>query len=204
MDNKRRGPIGIELVRRGLINQGDINKAIEYQREHPNKKIIEVINILNLCDEHALINALGDILDEKAIILTPNDININVNVLDYISIDVARQNKAIPFDIVGNKVKVCFADTLDRKSVDTVRLILLNKGLIMEKYITFEKNINKILETLEGAATENINSNVDATGLVDSIIKTAMKKRASDIHIEPLENEVRVRYRIDGELVTAV
>ena len=42
-----------------------------------------------------------------------------------------------------------------------------------------------------------------STGLVDSIIKTAMKKRASDIHIEPLEDEIRVRYRIDGELVTA-
>ena len=39
MDNKRRGPIGIELVRRGLVDQDDINKAIDYQRENPNKKI---------------------------------------------------------------------------------------------------------------------------------------------------------------------
>ena len=202
MDNKRRGPIGIELVRRGLVNQEDINKALDYQKENPNKKIIEIINILNLCDEYVLIEALGDILDEKSIILTKSDINVNVE--DYISLDVAKQNKAIPFDITGNKIKVCFADTLDKKSVDTVRLILLNKGLIMERYITFEKNINDILESLEGTATENINSNADTTGLVDSIIKTAIKKRASDIHIEPLENEVRVRYRIDGELVSAV
>ena len=202
MDNKRRGPIGIELVRRGLVDQEDINKALDYQRENPNKKIIEIINTLNLCDEYVLIEALGDILDEKSIILTQNDVNINIS--DYISIDVAKQNKAVPFDITGNKIKVCFADTLDRKSVDTVRLILLNKGLIMERYITFEKNINEILESLEGVATENINSNTDTTGLVDSIIKTAIKKRASDIHIEPLENELRVRYRIDGELINAV
>lgn len=202
MDNKRKGPIGIELVRRGLINESDINKALEYQKENPDKKIIEIINILNLCDEYALIEALGDILDEKSIILTGSSINLNVS--DYISMDVAKKNKAIPFDITGNKIKVCFADTLDRKAVDTVRLILLNKGLIMERYITFEKNIDDILESLEGTATENINSNADTTGLVDSIIKTAMKKRASDIHIEPLENEIRVRYRIDGELITAV
>lgn len=202
MDNKRRGPIGIELVRRGLVGQEEINKALEYQKENPNKKIIEIINTLHLCDEYVLIQALGDILDEKSIILTRNDVNLNVS--DYISIDVARQNKAIPFDIIGNKIKVCFADTLDKRSVDIVRLILLNKGLIMERYITFEKNINDILESLEGQATENINSNGDTTGLVDSIIKTAIKKRASDIHIEPLENEVRVRYRIDGELVNAV
>lgn len=201
MDNKRKGPIGIELVRRGLVTEEDINKALDYQRENPNKKIIEIINILHLCDEYQLIEALGDILDEKSIILTKDDINLNIS--DYISMDVARHNKAIPFDITGNKIKVCFADTLNKRSVDTVRLILLNKGLIMERYITFEKNINNILELLEGTATENINSNTDTTGLVDSIIKSAMKKRASDIHIEPLENEVRVRYRIDGELVTA-
>ena len=201
MDNKRKGPIGIELVRRGLITEEDINKALEYQKDNPSKKIIEIINILNLCDKYQLIEALGDILDEKSIFLTRSDININIS--NYISIDVARQNKAIPFDIVGNKVKVCFADTLNKKSVDTVRLILLNKGLIMERYITFEQNINEILEFLEGKATENIDSSVDTTGLVDSIIKNAMKKRASDIHIEPLENEIRVRYRIDGELINA-
>ncbi len=39
--------------------------------------------------------------------------------------------------------------------------------------------------------------------LVDSIIREGMEKRASDIHIEPLLNEVRIRYRIDGELFTA-
>ncbi len=201
MDNKRRGPIGIELVRRGLVTEEDINKALDYQKDNPDKKIIEIINILHLCDEYQLIEALGDILDEKSIILTKNDINLNIS--DYISMDVVKQNKAVPFDITGNKIKVCFADTLNRRAVDTVRLILLNKGLIMERYITFEKNINDILESLEGVTTENISSNVDATGLVDSVIKNAMKKRASDIHIEPLENEVRIRYRIDGELITA-
>ncbi len=202
MDNKRKGPVGIELVRRGLVNEEDINKALDYQRDNPNMKIIEVINELGLCDQYELIEALGDILDEKSIILTPNDIKLNLS--DYISIDVAKQNKAVPFEITGNKIKVCFSDTLNKRAVDTVRLILLNKGLIMERYITFEKNIINILETLEGTATEDINSNTDTAGLVDTIIKTAIKKRASDIHIEPLENEVRVRYRIDGELINAV
>lgn len=201
MDSKKRGPIGIELVRRGLVNEEDINRALEYQKENPNKKIIEIINTLSLCDEYSLIQALGDILDEKVLILTQSDVKINPS--DYISIDVIKKNKAIPFEITGNKIKVCFADTLDKKAVEIVRLILLNKGLVMEKYITFEKNINQIIETLEGTATDNINSNADTTGLVDSIIKTAIKKRASDIHIEPLDDQVRVRYRIDGELVNA-
>lgn len=202
MDVKKRGPIGIELVKRGLIREEDINKALEFQKEHPNKRIVEIISLLNLCDEYSLIEALGNILDERGIILTQGDIKINPS--DYISMDVVKQNKAIPFEINGSKIKVCFADTLNKKAVDTVRLILLNKGLIMEKYITFEKNLNDIIESLEGKATETINSNTDITGLIDSIIKTAIKKRASDIHIEPLDNEVRIRYRIDGELVNAV
>ena len=200
MDKK--GPIGIELVRRGIVTQDDITKALEYQKENPKMKIIEIINELGLCNEYTLIDALGEILDEKSIILTMNDININIS--EYISLDVVKQNKAVPFDITGNKVKVCFSDTLNKKAVDTVRLILLNKGLIMEKYITFEKNINNILDSLESVSTDKVDSSTDTTGLVDSIIKTAMKKRASDIHIEPLENEVRVRYRIDGQLINAL
>ena len=74
----------------------------------------------------------------------------------------------------------------------------------MDKYITFETNIDKILTSFEGTASENINTNRDISGLIDSIIKTAMEKRASDIHFEPMENRLRVRYRIDGQLITAI
>jgi len=198
---KIKGPIGIELVRRGLIDEQDISKAIEYQKDHPDKKIIEIIHTLNLCDEIQLLETLGEILDEKPLMLTRADINIKIS--EFISLDVVKRNKAVPFDISGNKIKVCFADTLDKAAVDTVRLILLNKGLIMERYITFENNINDIIASLEGAATETIDASADTTGLVDSIIKTAIQKRASDIHIEPLEKELRIRYRIDGLLIDA-
>ena len=199
---EKRQPIGIELVKRGVVQEADIEKALDYQKTHPNKKIGDIINILGLCDPNILINAIAEILDEKAIFLMERDIKIDV--LDYISLDLIKQNKAIPFEISSGKIKVCFADTFDRKTVDVVRLLLLNKGLVMEKYITFETNILNIIDSLEGTANENININADISGLVDSIIKTAMDKRASDIHIEPLEKKVRVRYRIDGQLINAV
>lgn len=195
-------PLGIELVKRGVVSEGDIEKALDYQKLHPNKKMGDILNILELCDPHVLINAIGSILDENAILLQEQDVKINI--LEYISLDIAKQNKAIPFDMGQGKIKVCFADTSNKRSVEVVRLLLLNKGLIMEKYITFETNVEYLLGTLEGTATENINTNADVSGLVDTIIKTAMEKRASDIHIEPLENTVRVRYRIDGQLMTAV
>ncbi len=201
MEANRRGPIGIELVRRGLISQADINKALDYQRRHPEKKIVEIIRTLNLCNEYVLLETLGEILNEKAIMLTQSDVQININ--QYISLDVANKYKVVPFQINGNKIKVCFSDTLNKEAVDTVKLILLNKGLTMEKYISFEKNVMDVLKNFEGNSIENIESSGDATTLVDSIIRTAMKKRASDIHIEPLEDSVRVRYRIDGELIKA-
>lgn len=200
MEGKNKIPIGVELVRRGLINENDVNKAIEYQRKHPTHKLGDVIHILRLCDNYELIKAIGEILDEKAILLQPSDVTLSVT--DYISLDVAKQCMAIPFEIVGGKIKVCFADTSDRKAIDTVRLLLLNKGLVMERYITFRSNIEEILSLMQGTTHERIETIQDITSLVDSIIKNAIDKRASDVHIEPQEDGIRVRYRIDGELIT--
>lgn len=197
----KRQPMGIELVKRGIVTEEDIEKALDYQKTHSNKKLGDIINILGLCDSNALVNAVGDILGEKAIYLLENDIRIDI--LEYISLDLVKQNKAIPFEIASGRIKVCFADTTNKRSVEVIRLLLLNKGLVMEKYITFETNIERIIDSLEGNTSGDIDTNADVSGLVDSIIKTAMEKRASDIHIEPLEKIVRVRYRIDGQLVTA-
>ncbi len=198
---ERRVPIGIELVRKGVITENDIQKALEYQKIHTNKKLGDILNELKVCDSYRLIQTIGEILGEKAILLEPSDIKINLD--DYISPDVLRRNRAIPFEIEGGRIKVCFSDTANKRAVDTIRLLLLNKGLIMEKYITFDSNIEKILVSMQGKETDDINSSSDITGLVDTIIKKAMDKRASDIHFEPMEDELRIRYRIDGELFTA-
>lgn len=198
---ERRQPIGIELVRKGVINENDIQKALEYQKAYPSKKMGDILNIIGACDSYTLIQAIGEILGEKAILLEKSDIRINLD--DYISTDVLKKNRAIPFDIEGGRIKVCFSDTANKRAVDTIRLLLLNKGLIMEKYITFDSNIEKILESLEGNETDEISSSTDTTGLIDTIIKKAIDKRASDIHFEPMENELRIRFRIDGELFTA-
>lgn len=201
MDNRRNQPIGIELVKRGIATEDDINKALEYQRTHPNKRIGDLLNELGLCEPRKLINAIGEIIGEKAIYLTVADIKIDIT--NYISLDIARKNNAVPFDVDTGKIKVCFAETTNKRTVDQMRLLFLNKGLVMEKYISFESNILNIINSLEGVASDNIDVNADISGLIDSIIKTGMEKRASDIHIEPEESTVRIRYRIDGELVTA-
>ena len=201
MDVRKRQPIGIELVKRGIVTEEDIKRALEYQKAEPKKKLGDILNILRACDPYTLINAIGDILDERSLFLKEAD--IKVNIIDYISIDIARQYKAIPFEEVNGRIKVCFADTSNRRAVETVRLLLLNKGLIMEKYITFETNIDLILNSFSGSS-ESIDVNADVSGFIDSVIKTAMEKRASDIHIEPMQEGLRIRYRIDGVLINEV
>ena len=204
MDLKRRQPIGVELVKRGIVTENDIEKALEYQREHPKKKLGDILYILEVCDPFKLIEAIGDIIGTKGVLLTNKTLKIKIT--DYISLDIAKENKAIPFEVNNGKIKVCFADNVNQRAMDAMRLLLLNKGLVMESYITFESDIDRIIKSQEGEATTNLNvkgRNDTITNLVDSIIKTGIERRASDIHIEPMENKVRVRYRIDGELFTA-
>ena len=200
MAGTRTQPIGIELVKRSVVTEEDIKNALEYQKTHNNMRIGDILYELNVCDPQILIEAIGDIIGEKAIVLTTN--NIKINVTDYISLDVAKRNKAIPFEVEAGKIKVCFSETTNTRTIEAMRLLFLNKGLVMEKYITFTQIINSILTSFESTAEEEIDVNADISGLLDSVIKTAMEKRASDIHIEPEEDSVRVRYRIDGELVT--
>ncbi len=202
MEIKRRQPIGVELVKKGIVKENDIEKALEYQRKHPNVKIGDCLYELDVCDPYVLITAIGEILGEKGVLLSKSSIKLNIS--EYISLDIAKKNKAIPFEIENGKIKVCFANTVNKRSIEAIRLLFLNKGLIMETYITFEKDIEQILKSLEGKPTTDINSaGVTIINLVDSIIKTGIEKRASDIHIEPMATSVRVRYRIDGELFTA-
>lgn len=202
MDLKRNIPLGVELVRKGIVTEAQVNTAIEYQKTHRKMKLGEILNEITDCEEDVLIKAIAEIFGEKGMALKFNDISINIE--EYISLDVAKECRAIPFKIEQGKIKVCFSDVSNKNNVDKVRLLLLNKGLIMDKYITFNTNIEDIFDKLEGKADSNINANDDTIKLVDSIIKTAMSKRSSDIHFEPMENNLRVRYRIDGELYTVV
>lgn len=198
MDVKRRQPIGIELVKRGVVSEEQIKTALEYQKAHPNEKLGDIIHKLHLCDERQLLAAIGDIFGEKTMLIKPHDIKIKMD--EFISPDVLRQNSAVLFDVIDGRALVCFSDTANRRAIDTIRLLLLNRGLVMDRYITFKSNIDEVLSSMSGRVTEKIGAANDVTSLVDSIIKTGMERRASDIHFEPMEDKLRIRYRIDGEL----
>ena len=201
MANNRQ-PLGIELVRRGIVSQQDIENALEFQRTHPSEKLGDILFEQNATgDVEGLLKNIGEILDEKTIMLTNYD--IQVNVFDYISSDLMKQYLAVPFEVGEGTIKVCFASSNDKSAVDSVRMLMLNKGLVMEGYITFRPVIEKIIRQLTTGSIK-IDEDTNVTTIVDNIIRKAMEMRASDIHIEPMEDCVRVRYRIDGKMIEIV
>lgn len=96
---RNKSPLGIGLVSRGVLSEKDIEVAIEYQKDHPNKRIGDIIHTLNLCSSVELIKNMGEILGEKVILLTKDTVKIDLK--EYISLDVCKACKAVMFDIDG-------------------------------------------------------------------------------------------------------
>ena len=195
-------PLGIELVKRGTVTGADIEKALKYQETHRTRKIGDILYIQKVADPQRLIKDVSEIIGKKGIYLQASDIKLEPT--EYIPFDVMKKNKCIPFDADNGKIKVAFAD-IDKSddSIKSIKMLMLNKGLVLEVYFAFQTNVEEILERYDTKSKEdleNISENETVTELVDNIIKLGIEKRASDIHIEPQVDSVRVRFRIDGQL----
>lgn len=200
--DKRKQPLGIELVKRRIVTAEDIENALEYQGKHSNRKIGDILYILKAADPKLLINEISNILGRKGVYLKQNDVTIEPT--NYIPIDIMKKNYAIPYAIENGKIKVAFADITNKdENIKSIKMLMLNKGLVVDPYIAFQKNVEEILEKYEENTKKNmeeLDATDNVTELLDSIIKLAIEKRASDIHIEPQAEDVRVRFRIDGNL----
>ncbi len=204
MEIQKRQPIGVELVKRGIVKEVDIQRALDFQKTSPQKKIGDILYEMGVSDPRTLIEAIGNIIGIKGMIIDTKTLNLRL--VDYIGVENAKKLKVLPIEIVnGTKMKICFSNTTDRKGIEQIRMLLLNKGIVMDPYVTFEKDILRVLQGLESTASNEIKDTQggNITALVDNIIRTGIEKRASDIHIEPMSETIRVRYRIDGELITA-
>lgn len=198
----RNQPLGIELVKRGIVTGQDIEKALKYQETHRSRKIGDILYILKLADPKKLINAVAEILDKKGKYLEID--NMKIEPTDYIPFDVMKKNKAVPFSVESGKIKVAFADVANSESsIKSIKMLMLNKGLVLEVYIALQANVEEFLQSYEESANQNIDDiggNETTTEIIDNTIKLAIEKRASDVHIEPQSDSVRIRFRIDGEL----
>ena len=107
MEIKRKQPLGIELVRRKIVDGGAIERALKYQNEHPNKRLGDILYILKEAEPNTLAEEIGDIIGTKGIYLT--DGKITIEPTEYLPLDMMKSYKAIPFDIESGKIKIAFA-----------------------------------------------------------------------------------------------
>ena len=129
-------PLGIELVKKGIVTAEDIEKALKYQENHRDRKLGDILYILKVIESKKLIKGVAEILGEKGVILKYED--IPEQILNYIPFDVMKKNFAVPFETENGKIKVAFADVKNnQENMKSIRMFMLNKGLVLDPYIAF-------------------------------------------------------------------
>lgn len=211
--------LGELLIGAGLITNEQLDQALNIQRAS-GKKLEEVLNDQRLVSEEQIIEALGFQLGVPYIDISKTSIDIEV--VKLIDESLAKRYLLIPISKSGENLKVAMLDPTNIFAVDDIRIstgLEINPIIATKKDITdaieqyydtenakealeeFEKKDN-ILEEVEALNEMELTelNNAPVVKLVNSIIKQAANKKASDIHIEPFEKYVKVRFRIDGDL----
>jgi general secretion pathway protein E len=204
-----------------IITQDQLN---EYKKLEPSKQVdllAYALDVLKI-EQDKIAEAFSKSLS-VSLVKNIEEEEIDVSLLGRITIKFLRDNIILPY-IPNRKLTLLVANPCNIEVLDEIRLVFGNytiavasKNLIDEaigRYYPFEGS-KKVMEELEadgeGAQTIDFNtiSEEDALGiaqeapvikLVNSILFQAVKRGASDIHIEPFEKDLRIRYRIDGSL----
>ncbi|MBW9144437.1 GspE/PulE family protein [Clostridium sp. CM028] len=219
LQNKQK--LGYILVQTKKITEEQLKSVLKKQRIS-GKRLGEQLIEDNILTEDVIIDVLEIQLGIMRVDLERTVVNMEA--VKCISESLALRYNLIPIDIEDNKIKVAMADPLNVFAIDDVGI---SSGYEVEPLITTQTAIKKSIDRyyssqyVQKAANELVKSqtqsdikglsveesdslenikNAPAVRLVDSLVKNAVKSRASDIHIEPFDEYVRVRYRIDGEL----
>lgn len=207
---KRR--LGEMLIEAGLITTSQLDEALEQKR--PGEKLGDTLIRLNHITETQLIQMIHEQLHVPIIELYAQDINVTVTKL--VPKALAQKHDVMPYQLIGNTLHIATADPLDLIAIDDVRL---QTGMNIEIGISTREQIRKtisryyemdhsLVEILKEDAPEqerqDTNNRDDAPiiRLVNQIFLSAIDQRASDIHFDPHEKQLHVRFRIDGDLRT--
>lgn len=211
--------LGDLLVKSGVITEEQLMNALALQKG-TGRKIGEVLMDEGFVTDEVIAQTLSQQLNIELVDL--NNISIEHEVLNLIPLEILKKNKMIPVEYGEdlNVLRVAMADPMDITALDDISIItnlqvepLLTTGrkimLALDKYYgqgdvktaleAYAKEKDLGLDDEADIYEENINSS-PIVKLVSDMIASAVRQRASDIHVEPMENQVRIRYRIDGAL----
>ncbi|MFH0819361.1 MAG: ATPase, T2SS/T4P/T4SS family [Patescibacteria group bacterium] len=209
------------LLAKGLITPADQEK-IEKESQLQKREVLDIIEEKRLVPEDALVKIKGEVFNIPVIDLT--DRQIEHDVLNLVSEKIARNYNLVPFERNKDEVKVALLNPQDYKAVETLDFIARQKELhfvyfiisayslnsVLKQYANLSKEVSKALEDvdllsdepeiLEDDEASKVVKNAPVSKTVSVILRHAIEGGASDIHIEPMEKETRVRYRVDGVL----
>jgi len=212
------------LVQEKLLSREKLQEALDIQKKK-NIPLREVLLRQGFVDETKLISALSRYLYIPTLSLS--NYRIDQSLVEIVPQRIASQYCLVPISRIGDTLTVAMADPLNVFALDDLRLIT---GYKIDPVIALEKDILQAIrnayhkneevpfleeETLKGAGSAvfaesaplELDTLRDETAtapivkLVNLAISEALKRRASDIHIEPQESDLRIRFRIDGDLV---
>lgn len=222
-------PLGEMLLRAGKINQEQLEKALQHQEKHGGKLGEILLSLGFVKDKNVIDEALAKQLNIGRIKLT--DIDIDPEVANLIPEETCRKFTVVAVIKVGKMLFVATSDPTNNFVWDTLKFLTGFEiqpvfapkeeilSILDKCFGTAPEDIGKLgsaaaedLQVVESEEEEEKITQVDyeralhdkpLVRLVNSIIADAVRARASDIHIEPFENRVRVRYRVDGVLHVA-
>ncbi|UCG32189.1 MAG: Flp pilus assembly complex ATPase component TadA [Phycisphaerales bacterium] len=211
--------LGDILLDRGKITEQHLEAALA-ARKSPNDRLDKILVRLGFVKERDVLEAMGEQLAIPVVDLTQEE--IDTDTLRQMPSKLVHNRGLIPIVSNGSTVKVATSNPFDLYALDELRLLL---GKRVETVLATEADIQRVIKQYFGVGGQTIDEmideddvellsdSVDETGdliemaqeatvvrLVNEILLEAVRDRASDIHIEPYENDLKVRYRIDGVL----
>ncbi len=211
--------IGKLLIERGKLNAADLDRARRVQQETP-ERINVILTQLGLVSERDMAEALALYLDLP--LVTAADYPTQAILEDQTSTKFLKEYRIIPLADTAEGLVLAIADPLDAYAVNAMRLltgkpVLPRVGVPAEIEAAFERlygsskaSIENIFEEVTSEEDEGTNEDIErlkdlaseapVIRMVNMLISRAVEMRASDIHIEPFERKLKVRYRIDGVL----
>jgi type IV pilus assembly protein PilB len=213
------------LLTRGVISLEQLSEANSVSRKD-DKSVGQCLVSLGYASGEEITQALAEFYKFEYVDLST--IRIPDHVIQLVPESVARENKIIPISDEEETIKVLVSDPFDIETIEKLRFILNRKvetALAPPEHI--QEAINKYYGQVEGESADSMlqeftDTQIDFTEteedkmreeegegddsapvvrLVQYMIAEAVQLRASDIHVEPFEERVRIRYRIDGVLV---
>ncbi|HBD12710.1 MAG TPA: secretion system protein E [Porticoccaceae bacterium] len=211
--------IGDELIEKGVITPDQLKIAL-LEQKRSNGRIGETLVKLGFLTESVLNEALGESLGQETVDL--KDIVPDPDALRLVEKSFAKKLNVMPIAYLPeeNALQVAMSDTFDILTLDRITAAL-PPGLQVEPVLASESEIESAIDQLYGyelsidgilneietgqldtrtADIEGAEYSHPTVRLVDAFLTDAVKKEASDIHFEPEEGFLRVRYRIDGVL----